>query len=174
MVSPCSDRISRVPPYSRTIMLSTRTGLSPATAKLSRMFRFKHNCHWPGPRSLATTCGVSVDVLSCRYLDVSVPCVRSILAMNSPAGTWLLHQVSFLIQKSTDQRLFASFPKLIAGYHVFHRLSMPRHPPHTLSNLTTIIDHRRPSRLPRHSTGKLLLFHNDSSESYPRAGERLF
>src|SRR5690606_33872187 len=33
-------------------------------------------CHWPGPRSLATTCGVSVDVLSCRYLDVSVPCVR--------------------------------------------------------------------------------------------------
>ena len=32
--------------------------------------------HWPGPRSLATTCGVSVDVLSCRYLDVSVPCVR--------------------------------------------------------------------------------------------------
>ena len=76
MVSPCSDRISRVPPYSRTSNVSTRTGLSPATAKLSRMFRFKHNCHWPGPRSLATTCGVSVDVLSCRYLDVSVPCVR--------------------------------------------------------------------------------------------------
>ncbi len=32
--------------------------------------------HWPGPRSLATTNGVSVDVLSYRYLDVSVPCVR--------------------------------------------------------------------------------------------------
>ncbi len=76
MVSPCSDRISRVPPYSRTIKASTRTGLSPATAKLSRSFRFNFDCHWPGPRSLATTCGVSVDVLSCRYLDVSVPCVR--------------------------------------------------------------------------------------------------
>lgn len=76
MVSPCSDRISRVPPYSRTIMISTRTGLSPTTAALSRAFHFNHNCHWPGPRSLATTCGVSVDVLSCRYLDVSVPCVR--------------------------------------------------------------------------------------------------
>ena len=76
MVSPCSDRISRVPPYSRTIMTLTRTGLSPATAVLSRTFRFNHYCHWPGPRSLATTCGVSVDVLSCRYLDVSVPCVR--------------------------------------------------------------------------------------------------
>jgi hypothetical protein len=39
--------------------------------------------------------------------------------------------------------LFASFPELIAGYHVFRRLSMPRHPPYTLSSLTTFIDHRR-------------------------------
>ena len=31
--------------------------------------------HWPSPRSLATTSGVSVDVLSSRYLDVSVPWV---------------------------------------------------------------------------------------------------
>ena len=32
--------------------------------------------HWPGPRSLATTNGVSFDVLSSGYLDVSVPRVR--------------------------------------------------------------------------------------------------
>ena len=31
---------------------------------------------WAGPRSLATTYGVSVDLLSCGYLDVSVPRVR--------------------------------------------------------------------------------------------------
>ena len=34
---------------------------------------------WPPPRSLATTCGISVDVFSCPYLDVSVqgvPLVR--------------------------------------------------------------------------------------------------
>ena len=49
---------------------------------------------------------------------------------------------SFLIQKSRDQRSFASFPGLIAGYHVFRRLSMPRHPPCTLSSLTTVTDHR--------------------------------
>ena len=42
----------------------------------SRPFCFNPIDHWPGPRSLATTCGVSVDVLSCRYLDVSLPCVR--------------------------------------------------------------------------------------------------
>ena len=39
-------------------------------------FRLSLMCHWPGPRSLATTNGVSVDVLSSRYLDVSVPWVR--------------------------------------------------------------------------------------------------
>ena len=76
MVSPCSDRISRVPPYSRTFARITRTGLSPAMALLSRRFRLSHKSRWPGPRSLATTCGVSVDVLSYGYLDVSVPRVR--------------------------------------------------------------------------------------------------
>ena len=38
--------------------------------------------------------------------------------------------------------MFASFPELIAGYNVLHRLLMPRHPPCTLSSLTTFIDHR--------------------------------
>ena len=38
-------------------------------------FRLSLMCHWPGPRSLATTNGVSIDVLSSRYLDVSVPWV---------------------------------------------------------------------------------------------------
>ena len=41
--------------------------------------------------------------------------------------------------------MFASFPQLIAGYHVFRRLSMPRHSPCTLSSLTTFIDHRHGS-----------------------------
>ena len=63
--------------------------------------------------------------------------------MNSVHSDWVLPQPSFLIQKSPDQRSFASFPELIAGYHVFRRLSMPRHPPDTLSSLTTFIDHRR-------------------------------
>ena len=76
MVPPRSDRISRVPPYSRITKSITRTGLSPAAARLSRRFRLSPRDHWPGPRSLATTCGVSVDVLSSGYLDVSVRRVR--------------------------------------------------------------------------------------------------
>ncbi len=76
MVPPCSDRISRVPPYSRIAQDCTRTGLSPTLARLSRRFRLILRNHWPGPRSLATTSGVSVDVLSSGYLDVSVRRVR--------------------------------------------------------------------------------------------------
>ena len=42
-------------------------------AGLSKPFCLDNTGHWPGPRSLATTNGVSVDVLSSGYLDVSVP-----------------------------------------------------------------------------------------------------
>ena len=62
--------------------------------------------------------------------------------MHSGSSNPKLLGLSFLIQKSPDRRLFASFPELIAGYHVFRRLSMPRHPPYTLSSLTTFIDHQ--------------------------------
>src|SRR5476651_1601407 len=45
----------------------TSTGLSPAMADLSRSFDFISRERWPGPGSLATTTGVSVDVLSSGY-----------------------------------------------------------------------------------------------------------
>ena len=38
---------------------------------------------WPLPRSLATTCGISIDFYSCGYLDVSVPHVSLHTAMDS-------------------------------------------------------------------------------------------
>ena len=90
MVPPRSDRISRVPPYSRTNERLTRTGLSPTMARLSSRFRFLQLYHWPGPRSLAATNGVSVDVLSSGYLDVSVrrvsfPCL-CIQQRDDPSG----------------------------------------------------------------------------------------
>ena len=93
MVLPCSDRISRVPPYSNPTVLFTCTGLSPIIARLSILFQFLHNWHWPNPRSLATTSGVSVDVLSSGYLDVSVPrvgrvwlCIHQTLVGSPHAG----------------------------------------------------------------------------------------
>ncbi len=87
-------------------MLSTRTGLSPCIASLSRLFRFLHSSHWANPRSLATTSGVSFDVLSSGYLDVSVPRVRFHTPMNSVWDT--AEAVGFPIRKSSDQSLFAA------------------------------------------------------------------
>ena len=55
-------------------------------------FRLSLMYHWPGPRSLATTNGVSVDVLSSGYLDVSVPRVRLKPPMYS--GVLSLHVIT--------------------------------------------------------------------------------
>ena len=38
---------------------------------------------WPPPRSLATTCGISVDVFSWPYLDVSVQAVPLVRLFDS-------------------------------------------------------------------------------------------
>ena len=42
---------------------------------------------WPPPRSLATTSGISVDVFSCPYLDVSVQGVPLVRLFDSPHDT---------------------------------------------------------------------------------------
>ena len=43
---------------------------------------------WPLPLSLATTRGISVDVSSSPYLDVSVQAVPSVYLFYSVYGTW--------------------------------------------------------------------------------------
>ena len=43
-----------------TMRSFTDTGLSPTMADLSKSFSLLLNDHWPGPRSLVTTKGVSV------------------------------------------------------------------------------------------------------------------
>ena len=99
-------------------------------------FWLSHIHDWPGPGSLATTTGVSVDVLSSRYLDVSVPWVRlkppmysevsylrlitgnpkprglaSSISVRTPRYEILefrLSKVGFPIRKSVDQSFFAA------------------------------------------------------------------
>jgi hypothetical protein len=157
VVRPVSRGVPRAPRYSGTPLEAywpiSHKGLSPALAGFSKTvllsaFGLKapatpgRSPVWAVPLSLAATDGINVFFFSCRYLDVSVPCVRSVPPMHSAAGGRMLPRPGFPIQKSRDRRLFASFSGLIAGFHVFRRLSMPRHPPYALSNLTTFIDHR--------------------------------
>ena len=91
MVLPCSHRVSRVRRYSGypLIQLAFRlrashplwTAFPYRSAKL--LYRDagpnpedpERPSVWPLPRSLATTCGISVDVFSSSYLDVSVQTV---------------------------------------------------------------------------------------------------
>ena len=47
---------------------------------------------WPLPRSLATTCGISVDVFSSSYLDVSVQTVPHVHLFDSMHVTEVLLQ----------------------------------------------------------------------------------
>ena len=142
MVPPRSDRISRVPPYSRPNARITRTGLSPTMARLSRRFRLSRIRHWPGPRSLATTSGVSVDVLSSGYLDVSVPRVR---LLNLCIQFKIPLRVGFPIRKSSDQSLFAtprSLSQRTTSFIASQRQGIHRMP---LRHLITLIVDARPA-----------------------------
>ena len=139
---------------SQRLFIRTSTGLSPALAALSRVVRLGliqlkvpatpgRIPVWAVPISLAATYGIDVSFYSCRYLDVSVPCVRSLRLYIHRRVT---RRWGFPIRRSRGHRLFASSPERFVGYHVLHRLSMPRHPPYTLSNLITLIDHPRPGQ----------------------------
>ena len=94
---------------------------------------------WPVPRSLATTNGISVDVFSSPYLDVSVQAVPRVylwiqytLTGSSPAG--LPHS-----EIRGSRPAFGS-PRLIVDRYVLLRLPAPRHSPCTLCSLTIVIN----------------------------------
>ena len=131
VVYPYSDRISRAPPYSILHILPSNTGLSPSLVILPRMFFQRYMSLLAGPISLATTFGVSVDFLSYRYLDVSVPCVRSFYTMYSCESTTRV--VGSPIRISADQCLFTtprSFSQCITSFFAsdcqgIHQMPLP-------------------------------------------------
>ena len=61
---------------------------------------------WATPLSLAATYGINVFFFSCRYLDVSVPCVRSTRPMRSDGSDGgLLRRVSAFRNLRINARL---------------------------------------------------------------------
>ncbi len=92
---------------------------------------------WPLPRSLATTCGISVDFFSSPYLDVSVQavphiylCIQYMLTYSSYAG----------FPHSDIHGSMAAFasPWLFVDRYVLRRLLVPRHSPYALLSLTIL------------------------------------
>jgi hypothetical protein len=105
VVPPVSHRVSRVRRYSGSrltrIVFQIRGShpLWPAfpcrSSKLSRRYvgpqpQRINPLVWPLPRSLATTSGISVDVSSSPYLDVSVQAVPHVHLFYSMHVTWIL------------------------------------------------------------------------------------
>ena len=147
MVLRSSDRISRVPPYLiRPIMLLIRD-CHPLWSRIPS--RSNHNHGSAGPRSLAATRGVSIDFLSSGYLDVSVPRVCLYNPMYSGHKYLVMHPIDSRANNREHSgglphseihgsKLILSSPWLIAEYHVFHRLLLPRHSPNALLALDLI------------------------------------
>ena len=90
---------------------------------------------WPLPRSLAATCGIDVSFSSSAYLDVSVQRVPSVYLCIQYTVTEVC-SAGFPHSDICGSSDICSLPQLFAAYHVFLRLSVPRHPPCALSNLT--------------------------------------
>ena len=146
MVPPSSDQVSRVWPYSGYCAaapvfayvsltlsgwLSHTIRLTVAVLKAVRTPGVFLPQVWPLPRSLATTYGISVDVSSSPYLDVSVQAVPLIQCMVPEYCSG-----GFPHSEICGSKIICISPQLIAAYHVFHRLPVPRHSPCALSSLT--------------------------------------
>ena len=143
--------------------------------------------HWPVPRSLATTDGISRWLLSQPPSSVAeaIPVLMSV-----PPATEMFQFAGFAsctYEFSTGYPLPGGLPHseipgspiarispgLFAACHVLHRLSVPRHPPDALLRLFTGLSHRRdrttaahrvkppllrgPAPMPRRSRMKTLL-----------------
>ena len=150
MVPARSDKVSRVSSYSgyRSVSLSFAYGAFTLFGRLSqsRSARLPESglrseprnaripvC--PLPRSLAATCGIDLSFSSSGYLDVSVHRVPLHALW---IGAWMtgVCPAGFPHSEIHGSRDICSSPWLFAAYHVFLRLSVPRHPPCALSCLT--------------------------------------
>ena len=143
MVPAHSDKVSRVSSYSGSCLVIlcfayvafTLFGRSSqdlsATLNESIIQSEPHGARtmvWALPISLAATLGITVVFSSSGYLDVSVHrvpsiwlCIHHTVTGVSPAG--------FPHSEICGSMDICSSPKLIAAYHVFLRLLVPRHPP---------------------------------------------
>ena len=90
---------------------------------------------WALPISLAATLGITVVFFSSGYLDVSV---HRVPLHTLWIGVWIHGRFpwGFPHSEICGSWSICLSPQLIAAYHVFLRLSVPRHPPCALFSLT--------------------------------------
>ena len=124
------------------------TGLSPSLAGFPKtiLLNLSDQLRGPNPGMHAFRFGLfrfrsplltesHVVFSSSGYLDVSV---HRVPFHSLWIGLWILEVFSsrFPHSEISGSMDICSSPKLIAAYHVFHRLLVPRHPPCALFSLT--------------------------------------
>ena len=120
----------------------------------------KHARHWPGPRSLATTDGVSL---------MSFPPATEMFQFAGFASRTYGFSTGYplrggLPHSDTPGSPIARIsPGLFAACHVLHRLSVPRHPPDALPSRLSATPNGKNHRETRHCS------RNARGRTMPRA-----
>ncbi len=158
MVPPASHRVSRAPCYSGTPTRNFSFRLQDYHLLWSDFPDRSTNCHSGNvgarnPREQAPWFGLirfrSPLLTESRLISVPAGTKMFQFPAFAPDGLYIQPPVTSSgcpvtsgcpIRRSRDYRLLDTCPGLIAVCHVLHRLSTPRHPPYTLSNLTISID----------------------------------
>ena len=157
MVPAHSIKVSRVSMYSGychvsssfaygAFTLSGRLSQNLSASLIESIMRSEPRCActpvWPLSLSLAATHEIDVSFekelvsfFSSGYLDVSV---HRVPFHTLWIGVWMteVYSAGFPHSEISGSMDICSSPKLIAAYHVFRRLSVPRHPPYALCSLT--------------------------------------
>ena len=124
---------------------ASHTGLSPSMVTFSKVFcsRFAYNVAvlqprwrlatstvWAVPRSLATTGGIiHLFSLPAGTKMFQFPA----LALLPKVRVTVLQTARLSHSEIFGSKVICTYPKLIAAYHVLHRLREPRHPPCALT-----------------------------------------
>src|SRR5574344_1927093 len=152
MVPADSRRIPRVPRYSGYHYASS--GFTYGAFTLSgRSFQnvpFTFIVQWRGPTTPPLRChngGLGSSpvarhywgnhyfmFVASMYEDVSVPSVRLL----TDARMTVLQTAGLSHSEISGSMVICTYPKLIAAYHVLHRLREPRHPPCALSYFLSV------------------------------------
>ena len=130
------------------------TELSSSVVELSRTFLSQSGYHavvllprmcvathtvWALPRSLATTQGIIVYFLFLRVLR----------CFSSPGSPLYSVQIAVLQTAGLSHseipgsKVICTYPRLIAAYHVLHRLREPRHPPDALTCFRRLLESKK-------------------------------
>ena len=125
--------------------LCSCTELSSSMVQLSRCFHSTFKCHgvvllprrciatrpvWALPRSLATTGGIiSLFSSPAGTKMFQFPAFASLLVVMMT----VLQTAGLSHSEISGSKVICTYPKLIAAYHVLHRLREPRHPPDALT-----------------------------------------